>query len=356
MASFSGQYNFLSPQSKVIIENSFGRAGCLPQKLTQEKIDSAQEFLNFIFQSWPNRGLNLWQVETGMLALIPNKSAYQLPANTLAILEATTRTSTRNLGGTPFSSAGGNAAAAFNPGSGACTQTAPNGYISYNWGQAQFSIGMLGVQSNATSNYSLVAEYSFDNVTWTQVLSIPTQSYTASTLLWFAIPVPTPANLFRIRETNGATLNIQQLYFNSQIIDTMMSPYSRSEYIASPNKTVPGRPANFYLDRQITPIVYVYPTPTAQFNNMFYSFTSAIQDVGTLQNSAQIPSRFLDPAAAELSFYLGLKYRTELEISIDLLDRLKGWADESFKRAQSEDRERVPIRIYGDYFQGWTSP
>lgn len=354
--STSGTYVFANPQSVEVIEDAFERIGLKSQTLETQKKNAAQRTINFILSTWPNRGLNLWTVQQGNLALNPNQSSYTLPNNLIAIMEATTRTSVRNLGGTPFSSAGGNAANAFdnNPQT-ACTQTAPNGYISYNWGQAQYAIGMVGIQSNATLNYSLVAEYSFDNVTWYQAVSIPTQSYPQSKLLWFIVSIPVSANLFRVRETGGATLNIQELYFNSMLNDTIMTAISRAEYVAIPNKSTVGRPSQFYIDRQINPVLYLWPTPNNLYNNMYYTYTTFMQDIGNYQNIAQIPQRFLDPLCAETAFMLALKYRVELNIPTEIIQLLKMEAQESFRAAAKEDRERVPLRIYGDYYQGWSA-
>jgi hypothetical protein len=347
--STSGTYTFSSPQSKDIIEDAYERVGIIPTQLDQQQIFAAERSINFILQSWINRGLNLWTVKQGMLALTNNQSAYNLPLYTSDVLEGTIRTSTRNLGGTAFSSAGGNANYAFdnNPAT-ACTQTSPNGYISYNWNIAQYGIAMVGIQSNVTTNYTLVFEYSYDNISWNQAASIPTQNYPQGVNQWFVVPVPTPANLFRVRETGGSTLNVQELYFNTLIYDTIVTRLSRAEYIAIPNKSSTGRPTSFYVDRQINPVIYLWLTPNTQFNNFFYTYIEQIQDIGSLINNAQIPSRFLEALCSKLALSLCIKSGDLSRASI-----LAEWAEREYAIAAEEDRERVPLRVYGDYMQGW---
>ena len=348
--STSGTFNFGSTINDQFIIDSYERCGILPDLITAEQIQSAQRSANLLLSEWINRGLNLWTVTQENLALKANQSTYNLPYPTSDILEATIRTTQRPLGGTAFSSAGGVAQNAFdnNPAT-ACTQTVPNGYISYNYGNnVMYGVQMVGIQSNATLIYTLVAEYSPDNATWFTAFTIPAQTFTIGQNLWFVMPVPTPAQYFRIRETGGATLNVQELYFNTVILDIPITRISRSEYIYLPNKNTVGRPTSFYVDRLINPIVFLWPTPTALYNNMFYTRVQLIQDIGQLTNNPYIPQRFYDAFCACLAAKLALKYiPARYEI-------LQSMADLAFSLAAQEDTERVPMRVYGDYTQGWS--
>jgi len=377
----SGTYNFGSPQSKELIEDAYERIGIIPSEITQQKIAAAQRSLNFIIQQWPNKRNNLWTIRKGMIGLNPNQNAYNLPPNAIDIKTATIRTSIRNLGGIAFSSAGGNASFAFdyNPAT-ACTQTDPNGYISYNWGVAQYAIAMVGVQAARTANYTLVCEYSLDNVNWFTALNIPSQTYTQSVLTWFVIPVPVPANVFRVRQVASSTaltwstittpnwvamtgltwgtwsevtLSVEELYFNTALNDVIVTRLSEFEYTALPMKNQIGRPTSFYVDRQVNPIVYLWPTPVLPYNNLYITFWEALQDIGAMLNNAEVPARFLEPLCSALAYALGLKEAIKNPAIANVLPQLKADAEMSYRAAGEEDRERVPLRIYGDYMQGW---
>lgn len=349
----SGVYTFGSPQSEQLIYDAYERIGILPDVLTTEQVQTAQRSINFILQEWVNKGNNLWTVKQGMIGLTTNQYAYSLPQGAIDIKTATIRTSNRNLGGTPFSSAGGTASYAFdgNPAT-ACTQVSTNGYISYGWsGGAQYAISMVGIQSNVAVDYTLVCEYSFDNSTWTNALTIPIQTYRYGIIEWFSVPVPTPASYFRVRETGGATLNVQELYFNNNVTDTLMTRMSEFEYTGTPNKgSFTAKPSSFYVDRQINPIVYLYPTPSSAYNNMYFTYWKAIQNVGELINNAEVPARFLEALCAALAFRLAVKNQ---EISPDRVQMLSALADKAYFEAGQEDRERVPLRVYGTRLQGW---
>jgi len=345
----SDEYNFGSPENQELITDAYERVGILPDLLTAQKVQTANRSINFALQSWINRGLNLFTVKQGMIGLVNNQNAYTLPNYGIDILEATVRTSVRNLGGTAASSAGGTAAFAFddNPLT-ACTQTSANGNISYNWGTSTYAISMVGITSFVTRDYTISVEYSVNGTDWVSAGSQPLQTYTAHELLWFVVPVPVPASYFRVRETGGAILNIEELYFNTNINDTVITRCSRAEYIAYPNKNQTGRPSNFYVDRQINPVVYLYLSPNSTYNNMFYTFTQQIQDVGVLTNTVEIPARFLEALTAELAFRLAIK-----EQKLDLAPTLLVEAEKQYMLAGMEDRERVPLRIYGNNMQGW---
>jgi len=344
---------FSSPQSEQIITDAYERIGIIPDALTDQQITTAQRSLNFILTSWINRGLNLWSIGQSMLALVQNQSTYDLPDDCIDILEATNRTSTRNLGGTPFSSNGGIAANAFdgNPNT-ACTQNAPDGYISYSWGLARYAISMVGVQSNETLTYDLGFEYSSDGVNWFPAGGNAPQVYMAGVIVWIVVAVPVPASYFRVQEVGGATLNIQELYFNTTVRDTIITRQSRSEYVSIPNKSQTGQPTSFYVDRQIQPVVNIWPTPTAQYNNIYFTYTAISQDIGSMTDSPPVPSRFLESLCAALAFMLGVKNPQTVDLNkVQILGAL---ADKEYKFAAEEDTERVPLRIYGDYTQGWS--
>lgn len=346
-------YNFDSPLNEQIITDAYERTGIVVDFAVQQKIQTALRSINFILQSWMNNRLNLFTIKQGMLSLNRGQSAYIIPDHAVDILEATVRTSTRNLGGTASSTpmTGGVAQNAFdgNPAT-HCLQTAPNGWISYSWLSLNYPISMLGVTSFVNADYTLVAEYSLDGNTWTTALSIPTQNYEQLELNWFVIPVPVPAQYFRVREAGGATLDISELYFNTNINDLPMTKMSRSEYVAYSNKNQTGQPSLFWVDRQIVPVLYLYQTPDGIYNNLYYTYKRSIQDIGRMTNTAEIPARFLDALTAALAYRLAVK-----EGKLDRVAILKQDMVEAYAAAAFEDGERVTVRVSPQPSQNWSN-
>jgi hypothetical protein len=55
---------------------------------------TARRSLNLLTVEWSNRGVNLWTIENGEIPLIANQVSYELPIDTIDLLEHVTRTGT----------------------------------------------------------------------------------------------------------------------------------------------------------------------------------------------------------------------------------------------------------------------
>jgi hypothetical protein len=53
---------------------------------------TARRSLNLLFADWANRGLNMWTFEQGTIALVPGTATYNLPADTVDLMEHVIRT------------------------------------------------------------------------------------------------------------------------------------------------------------------------------------------------------------------------------------------------------------------------
>lgn len=353
MLPTSGTFNFQSIQIELIIREAFEKIGIPGEFIEPVKLDSAKRSIDLILLEWMSRSVNLWTLEKAYLTLKPLTGQYTLDISVSNIIQAVLRTSARqNVGGTPFSNNGGNAADAFdgNPTT-ACTQTAADGYISYDYGVSNSQqINFVGITSQTTQQYTISVEISQDNVTWIPLFDIPKQTYIGGSNIWFDVPTSISARAYRVRETGGATLNIQEIYFNNNIVDLQITNVSRDDYYNYPNKYLASRPSVFYLDRQILPILNLWPIPTSDYNCLLYSYKKMIQDAGTLYtNALQIPSRFYPALIWRLAWELAIKFSPEKA------QMLKVESDLAFDIAAREDSESVPLNIIADtssYLEG----
>lgn len=316
--------------------------------LTGQQIQTAFRSLNLMLSSWPNEGINLWTVEQGVLNLVPDQPTYTLPSYIIDLLECTIRSTLRMRGGTPTSSSG-TAANAFDANDAtSCTETAPDGYIRYNYGTGNTqAISMVGITSNTDQDYTILVQTSIDGANWTTVASPPKQSYPALSTIWIAVEAPLQQQYIQILETGGATLDVNELYFNVADLDYIITRLSRAEYVAIPNKTYSSRSSSFYVDRLSTPTVTLWPTPDIEFPMMYYTAIRQIEDATLMTQNPDLPSRFLDAVCS------GLAWRLALKSFPDRVDRLKAEYLESFTGAFRQDTENVPLRIYPDFY-GWT--
>jgi hypothetical protein len=152
----------------------------------------------------------------------------------------------------------------------------------------------------------------------------------------------TPGTLYYDLEPR--TVSILQVYTRTlsgaQATDLMMSPISRAEYDAIPNKAQLGqRPFQYYFDRTITPRLYIWQAPQDTGITLFYHRMKIQEDAGDFTDSMDAPNRWMEAIAAGLAAKLSVKFAP------DRLEFLQGLADGAYTRAAAEDREKVPLRI-----------
>jgi len=80
----------ITPDLTEIFEEAFERAGL--QMQTGYDLKTARRSLNLLTLEWQNRGLNLWTIDSGTQALTAGTATYQMPADTIDLIEHQVRT------------------------------------------------------------------------------------------------------------------------------------------------------------------------------------------------------------------------------------------------------------------------
>jgi hypothetical protein len=75
-----------------IVEEAFERCGA--ELRSGYDLRTARRSLNLMLMEWANRGVNLWTVEQGSQVLTPGTATYNLPVDTVDLLEHVIRTGT----------------------------------------------------------------------------------------------------------------------------------------------------------------------------------------------------------------------------------------------------------------------
>lgn len=73
-----------------IVEEAFERVGS--ELRTGYDLKTARRSLNLMFADWANRGINMWTFEQGSISLVAGQATYELPADTVDLLEQVIRT------------------------------------------------------------------------------------------------------------------------------------------------------------------------------------------------------------------------------------------------------------------------
>ena len=89
----SGVANFNLDLSE-IVEEAFERCGS--ELRTGYDLRTARRSLNLLFADWANRGINMFTFEQGTINLVPGTATYDLPTDTVDLLEHVIRTGAGN--------------------------------------------------------------------------------------------------------------------------------------------------------------------------------------------------------------------------------------------------------------------
>lgn len=134
-------------------------------------------------------------------------------------------------------------------------------------------------------------------------------------------------------------VSILDAYVTVGTNDRMLSPMSRSEFASLTYKLTQGTPVNYWLQREITPVLTLYPVPNQTLTLTYYGLRQ-IQDAGMADGqSAELPYRYLE------AFAHALAWRVAVIWAPDKAQNLKALADESYGFASGSDVENVNLYI-----------
>lgn len=95
--------------------------------------------------------------------------------------------------------------------------------------------------------------------------------------------------------------------------DRIITPYSRTEYASTPDKSTEGAPTVFWFDRLIAPTFTLWPVPDGTIPTLnYYRFTQVQDAVTTNATNPQVPYLALDAYVANLAHRLARIWKPEL--------------------------------------------
>ena len=269
------------------IEEAFERCGL--ELRTGYDLKTAKRSMNLLFADWANRGLNQWTIDQTSITVASGVSEY--PAGTLTL--SVSASGSFSVGETI--TGGTSAATAIitsKPTSSAVATTIPVG---------TFSSGetITGGTSAATTTVSAVQDLS------------DVQS----------------------------TIDILSTVVTRDGTDFAIDRLSRSEFLNIPTKTQTGRPNQFFLDRQITPVLKIWPVPDNNTDILKFNRLTRIEAADAFTETMDVPFRFYPCLAAGLAYYLSMKKNPQM------MGMLKSIYEEEMIRAMEEDRDRASFKI-----------
>ena len=275
-----------------IIEEAFERCGL--ELRTGYDARTARRSLNLMFADWANKGVNLWKVEQVVQGLSQLSTSSAIATYPVGTITATVADSD------------------------------------------SFSLGETITGSSSSTTASVITKPSSTTMT----LTVPSGSFTASeTITGSSSAATTTISADPSLNDVQKTIDVLSVVIRRSNTDTEIGRIGRAEYLHIPTKTTQGRATQYFVDRQITPTITIWPVPVNSTDELVYYRFIRLEDIDASINDANVPFRFLPCMVSGLAYYLSLKRKPQLT------PMLKQIYDEDFLNASLEDREKVAFTL-----------
>ena len=122
-------------------------------------------------------------------------------------------------------------------------------------------------------------------------------------------------------------------------IDQIINRITIEEYNQIPDKTNAGKPSQYMVDRQYTPVIYLWSVPNVSTLSLNYWAMNQQEDITASNQDTDIPYRWTDTICAGLSSKLAMKYAP------DKFQVLNEMYERAFNFAASSDNDGVSLRV-----------
>lgn len=301
-----------------VIEHAVRRAGASASTLTPEQLDSAYDNLYLILASMINRGINLWCLEETIIPLYDKQARYQMPQGTVSIVNSRYRSVT-----------------ALAP---VWTNTAA---LKSALLPSPAVVRTFGALLRVPGNFNIAFEYKNAAGAWILINQYKIVGGIGK-WVWFDIANPVSASEYRLRETGGLAFYADQYVIAESYDEQVMVPYNRDDYVSIGNKNIAGRPLNYLYEKQITPIMTLWPVPDNTRDVLVVTRQRQVQDVGSLLSKLEIPERWFESIIWSLAKNMAYELPNIPDNRITLCT---SQAAESLREAELGESDGAPLRI-----------
>jgi hypothetical protein len=169
-------------------------------------------------------------------------------------------------------------------------------------------------------------------------ITVPSGTFTAAeTITGSSSGATTTVSSVPSLEDVQSSVDILSAVVRRSSRDISIVRIGRDDYLRIPDKATTGRPIQFYVDRLITPVYRIWPSPENSTDQIIYDRMVRIDDADDSVNTVEVPWRFYPCLTAGLAYYMALKRAP------DRVEMLKMIYEEEFMRAATEDQDRVPL-------------
>jgi len=284
-----------------LIEEAYERAGI--EVRTGYEFRTARRSLNLMTIEWANRGINLWTIQEGAIALVTGQAIYPLPADTIDLLDHVIRQN--------------------------------NGTAST---QSDINISRI-----SESTYSTIPN-KLTNGRPIQVWINRQTAQTNATSVTLSSTITSTDTTIALSDTYGLTTTGFIKIDSETIGYTNVSGNSLINCLRGQNSTTAAaHTAATAIYVQNLPCINVWPTPDAGGDYTFvYWRLRRLQDAGNGVNVEDIPFRLIPCMVAGLAFYIAAKRPDADPMRVSFL---KDEYEQQWLLAAQEDREKASDRF-----------
>jgi hypothetical protein len=316
--AYSGNISGTTFNALKVVDHAFRRCRLPAQAITSEMHDYALDSLYLMLSEMANIKTPSWCIEKLILPMYENQPLVTLPIGTVEILNLNYRVLQLL--------------------SGAYVTTSTSYTVNFT---TQTVVNTIGIKWSAAA-VPVTFQVSTNGSTW---VTVGTSSATASAgeITWTDISGALAYSYFRI--TSTSPLNFSVITLGNLPQEIPLGQLNRDSYVNQSNKVFPGRPSNFYFQRDLPePIIDLWPAPFsgAEQAQLILWRHRQIMDTENLQQEVEVPQRWLQAIIDGLASKVA--YETP-QVDANLMPVLDQRANMSMQRAWDGDNDGSPIQI-----------
>jgi len=316
--AYSGNIGGTTTNALKVVDHAFRRCRLPAQAITAEMQGYALESLRFMLNELANIKTPSWCIQKLILPMYQNQPIVTLPTGTVEVLNLNYRVLQLL--------------------SGASVTTSTSYTVNFT---TQTTVDTVGIKWSAAA-VPVTFQVSANGSVWTTVGS-SNETATAGQIVWTDISGALPYSYFRITTTQP--FNFSAIVLGNLPQEIPLGQLNRDSYVNQSNKVFPGRPSNYYFQRDLPePVVYLWPAPfvAAEQAQLVLWRHRQIMDTENLQQEVEMPDRWQE------AIINGLAARMAAEtpqVDAALMQTLDQRATMSMQRAWDGDNDGSPIQI-----------
>ena len=316
--AYSGSIGNTTFNALKVVDHAFRRCRLPAQAITAEMQSYALDSLYLLLSEMANIKTPSWCIEKLILPMYQNQPIVELPVGTVDVLNLNYRT--------------------LQPVSGTTVTTSTSYTVSFS---SQTVVDTVGIEWSAVS-VPVTFQVSTNGTVW---VTVGTSSVVAAAgeITWTDISGALAYPYFRI--TSTSPINYAVISLGNMPNEIPLGQLNRDNYVNQSNKVFPGRPSNFYYQRDLpVPVVYIWPAPfpAAEQAQLILWRHRQIMDTQNLQQDVEVPQRWLQAIVDGLAAKVAAETAA---VDINLIPALEQRQSISMQRAWDGDNDGSPIQI-----------